>query len=234
VTSRLAAVAVTALLLASTRPSPARLPDATAATSPSPLFRAWLVDARDRVVPSVRRSRRDRQLPDALDRLASALRAGDVVGPAMVALAQEVADPLGAELRTVAAQIEHGAPVADALAAWSSASDSSADVQMVAAALTIGARAGGEVARAVDGVAATLRERHELRAEVRALATQARASAAVLAGAPLGFAVLVAAVEPRAVGFLLTTPVGLACLIAGVGLDGLGVLWMARITRSVG
>ena len=233
-TARLAGVAVAALVLASTRPTPARLPDGIAATTPMLLSRAWLVDALDRALPSVRRSRRDRQLPDALDRLASALRAGEAVGPALVGLSQEVADPLGTELRAIASLIEHGAPVVESLAVWSRSEEASADVRMVAAALTIGARSGGEVARAVDGVAATLRERHELRAEVQALATQARASAAVLAGAPLGFAVLVAAVEPRALGFLLTTPVGLACLIGGVGLDALGVLWMARITRSAG
>ena len=84
------------------------------------------------------------------------------------------------------------------------------------------------MARAVDRVAATLRERRELRAEVRALATQARASAGVLAVAPLAFAALVSTIEPGVVGFLVTTPVGLACLAVGLGLDGLGALWMAR------
>ena len=193
-----------------------------------------VVRAVERTRPSIRRARRDAQLPDAVDRLASALRGGAAIGPALVELADDVADPLGAQLREVARAMERGAPVGAALARWSSSPDSSPDVQLVAAALTMGAGAGGEVARAVDGVGATLRERHELRAEVRALATQARASAAVLAAAPLLFAVLVATLEPHAIAFLVTTPVGLACLVTGIGLEGLGVWWMARITRSAG
>ena len=154
------------------------------------------------------------------------------MGAALVRLAGEVAEPLGVELRVLAGSIEHGVPVADALSGWAASDGASRDVRLVAAALTIGSGSGGEVARAVDGVAVTLRERHEILAEARALATQARASAAVLATAPLAFALLVATIEPDAIAFLFTTPLGLGCLILGVGLDVGGWLWMARITRS--
>ena len=132
---------------------------------------------------------------------------------------RRLAEPLGAELEPSPGLIDHGTPVGAALGTWSASTGASADVRMVAAALTLGAGAGGEVARAVDGVAATLRERHELQAEVRALATQARASAAVLA--PLLFAGLVATLEPHAITFLVTTPAGLACLTSGSA-EGLG------------
>jgi len=186
----------------------------------------------DRLHPARRRARRDAQLPDALDRLASALRAGQAIGPALVELASLVPAPLGAELESLAAALEHGASVATALSRWAARPEASADVRLVAAALTLGADAGGEVARAVDRVAATLRERRELRGEVQALATQARASAAVLAVAPLAFTGLVVSIEPGAVAFLVTTPVGWACLALGLGLEGLGAWWMARITQG--
>ena len=88
------------------------------------------------------------------------------------------------------------------------------------------------MSRALDRVAATLRERRELRGEARALSTQARASAGVLTIAPIAFAGLVSTIEPGVVGFLLTTPAGLACLAVGLALDGLGALWMARIVRA--
>ncbi len=145
-------------------------------------------------------------------------------------LAGDVAEPLGSELRVMADSLAHGAAVAVALARWAASPESSADVRLVAAALTLGADAGGEVARAVDRIAATLRERSELHAEVQSLATQARASAGVLALAPLAFAGLVATIEPKAVAFLVTTPIGWACLSAGLGLEAIGATWMARIT----
>jgi len=213
------------------RPHPGAAPaapwstDAVRASVGSVLERAW---------PGRWFARRDAQLPDALDRLASSIRAGRAIGPALLDLAPTAPDPLRGDLRQVAAALAHGAPVARALETWAGQPGASADVRLVAAALTLGAEAGGEVARAVDRIAATLRERAELRGEVRALATQARASAGVLTIAPVAFTAVVATVEPGAVGFLLATPIGWACLALGLGLEVAGAVWMSRITRSAG
>lgn len=233
-TAVLAGVATLCAILAlAGQGPPPRVPGRMEAPAAPPSLAAiveGVVARLEQLQPARRRRRRDAQLPDALDRLASSLRGGRAVGPALVALADDVPDPLGRELGMVASSLAHGAPVATALAAWAGAPGSSPDVRLVAAALTLGADAGGEVARAVDRIAATLRERRELQAEVQSLATQARASAGVLAVAPLAFTGLVATIEPAAVGFLVTTPIGWACLVTGLGLQALGATWMARIT----
>jgi tight adherence protein B len=178
-----------------------------------------------------RAARSDALLPEALDRLASAVRAGQSIGPALVEVARSCPAPLGDELRPVAAALEHGAGVTQALALWTR-STGSPDAGLAVAAIGLGGQAGGEVARAIDGVAATLRERREIQAEVRALATQARASAGVLVVAPPLFAALVSTIEPGVVAFLISTPVGLACLAIGLALDGVGAWWMARIVAQ--
>ena len=224
-----------ALLLATLRHPVERRPEPPGAATPRGAIEvaiAAVERAIARARPGRRLARRDAQLPDALDRLAASIRAGQAVGPALVELAGSVPEPLGADLRRVAASLAHGAPVGAALAVWAHQPDASPDVRLAAAALTLGADAGGEVARAVDRVSGTLRERAELRGEVRALATQARASAAVLAVAPLAFTGLVATVQPAALGFLLATPIGLACLGLGLALEAAGATWMSRITRS--
>lgn len=179
-----------------------------------------------------RDDRRDAQLPATLERLASSLRGGGAPTTAFVAVAATTPAPLGSDLRVAAVEIEHGAPMAAAIDRWADAPGASPAVQLAAAALGLGVDAGGQVARSLDRVAATLRERRELQAEVRALATQARASAAVLALAPLAFTALVSTIEPGMVHFLVATPVGVLCLLAGLGLEGAGAVWMARITAS--
>lgn len=187
------------------------------------------------VGPALRRRRRqqvDAQLPAALERLASALRAGAAPGPAFIELADAAPEPLGSELRPTALEVRHGAPLATAIDRWAARPEASPAVRLTGAALGLGVEAGGEVARSIDRVAATLRERRELQAEVHALATQARASSGVLALAPVGFTALVATIEPTSVRFLVTTPLGLVCLVAGVALEAAGTAWMARITRS--
>jgi tight adherence protein B len=232
------AAAAGAVIGLGARPPLRRRPGEVAADPPASLTEAVQYVAAaatrvlDRLRPSRRLARRDAQLPDALDRVASALRAGQALGPALVEVAESLPDPLGPELRQVAVAFTHGASVASASAAWAQRPGASADVRLVAAALALGADAGGEVARAVDRVGTTLRERRERQAEVRSLAIQARTSAGVLAVTPLAFTALVTTIEPGAAVFLLTTPLGLACLVLGLGLVGLGATWMARITRS--
>jgi len=102
----------------------------------------------------------------------------------------------------------------------------------VAAALSLASETGGTAARAVDGVAATLRERIEVADEVRALGAQARLSAVVIAVAPIGFGLVAAATDPRTLSFLVSTPVGFACLVAGITLDLLAYAWMRRIVGT--
>lgn len=240
----LAASAALILLVGSAAPlrSAGRAaPRRSIAPPAAPLLPAPVPDAHPvRMIARARRwwsgrreqTRRDAQLPEALERLAANLRAGHGPGAALVALAGETADPLGADLRAVARRLQGGAGLEVALDGWREEPGASDAVRLVVAVLTLGARGGGEVARAVDGVAATLRERRELAAEVQGLATQARASAAVLAAAPVGFTALVATIEPAVVAFLFTNPVGLACLAGGGGLLTLGTAWMGRIVGS--
>jgi tight adherence protein B len=236
VTAWLAGMGAAALVIAAGASAPPRRwPGRRADGGPPGSVDGWRASfdtVLDRALPQRRLRRRDAQLPDALDRLASALRGGRAIGPAIAELAVTSPEPLAGELRPVALALDRGAPVAVALRSWAAAAGASADVHLVVAALALGAQAGGEVARAVDRVAATLRERREVHAEVRALATQARASAAVLAIAPLAFAGLVSTIEPAAVAFLVTSPLGLVCLLAGLALEAAGAVWMGRITRS--
>lgn len=231
----LTGAAVVALVAAMGTTAPVRRRPASplAPRSPRGISRASVVRFLERARPQHRHRRRDAQLPEALDRLASAVRGGQAIGPALRELAGTVPDPLGSDLRPMAMAMDQGQPVARALAGWAGGPGASPDVHLVVAALTLGAQAGGEVARALDRVAATLRERREVQGEVHALATQARASAGVLAVAPLGFAALVSTIEPGSAAFLVTSPLGMACLVAGLGLEALGCVWMARITRSV-
>lgn len=89
-------------------------------------------------------------------------------------------------------------------------------VRLATSALGLGAETGGAQARALDGVAATLRSRRAVGREVRALSSQARMSGVVITLAPLGFSALAAATDERTASFLLATPLGLFCLATGL------------------
>jgi tight adherence protein B len=179
------------------------------------------------VAPAVRRRRlrrRDEQLAPWLERIASGLRAGLSLTGALTATLPATPVPLRDEVAGLEATVQAGGGLAAGLARWAASPDATPPVVLVASALDLGIRAGGEVARAVDRVAATLRDRMEAQAEARALATQAIA--------PLGFCALLATVEPAVPQILLTTPLGWACLVGGLGLEAAGAAWMARIVAG--
>jgi tight adherence protein B len=174
---------------------------------------------------------RQGQLPEALERLASALRIGASLPQALAEAGRHSPPPLGPELTELAEATSRGRRLLDVLDTWTAAHDDRG-TRLAATALALAARVGAAPARAVDGVAATLRERMEVAADRRALATQARASAVVLSAAPVGVALLLGLTDSAAARFLLRTPQGWACLTVGLGLDLVGAVWMARLTRA--
>lgn len=186
--------------------------------SPRALVRAALGGRRDAAA-----------LPEAVDALAAALRSGRSLVDGL-AVAEAGAPPaLAAELRAVLGTVGRGLAVGPAIDRWA-ATTRVEGAALVAAAVGLAGDAGGDVGRALGGVADTLRERRALDRELRALSAQARLSAAVVAVAPLGFAVVAAAADGDTARFLVGSAAGRSCLAVGLALDVLGWRWMRRIT----
>lgn len=175
--------------------------------------------------------RRSAQLPVALERMAAALRTGSSLPQALAEAGYDVEAPLGPELAGLARMVDTGSGMVDALDRWIAQHDDSG-TRLAATALVLSAGVGAAPARALDGVATTLRDRISLAGERRAQGAQARCSAAVLSAAPVAFTGLLVAGNRAAGRFLLGTPLGWTCLLAGLGLDLTGALWMARLIRT--
>ena len=98
-------------------------------------------------------------------------------------------------------------------------------------ALRLAGSVGGPSAGVLDAAASTLHERAALVREVRALSTQARASALVMIAAPVVFALGAVQLDSRVGAFFASGP-GALCVLAGLALDLVGAVWMARIVRA--
>lgn len=168
-------------------------------------------------------------LPGGLEQVAAALRGGASIGDALESLA--VDSPLASDVRRVRARAAFGGGLADALAAWAEERPVPA-VRAAAGALAVAATIGGRSADALDGLAASLRERLGATAEARALSAQARLSAVVVGGAPLGYLMFSAIADPTSVDALIGSGAGRACLVAGLTCEALAGLWMRRIVHA--
>jgi tight adherence protein B len=225
-----AVVVVAALVLrgvAARRPSP---PGRRATAS---VFAALAAAIERRRAP--RRDRREvaRDLPEVVEALARSVRAGSSIRGAVATAATGTRGATRADLAYLAARLDRGTPLPVVLDEWRIRRNDVREVALVAVALQIAADAGGSVARALDGVADTIRSQQHLRAEINALASQAEASAVLIALLPLAFAAVAGAADPDTLAFLVSTPFGLVCLTVGVVLDVMALVWMRRITAGI-
>ena len=202
-----------------TRPSFAR--------RPRPLTADPIVQAR---LPNQWRVRRPPP-PDlalVLELIARELRGGASLVSALAALPTDV--DLG--LHDLRRRVDDGAAIGDELDRWGAAIPGD-DGVLVRAVLRLGLSTGAALADALDRTAAVLRERGQLADELRALSAQSRASATMIAAAPLGFLLVFALADPGALSFLLASPLGWICLLVGVALDSIGFWWMRRLVAAV-
>jgi tight adherence protein B len=170
-------------------------------------------------------------LPDALESVARHMRSGVSQSGALAAAASQTTGPLAEQWQRVADDVAQGRAFVAALEDWSR-TEGSQEARLVVAALTLGVDVGGGRARAVDSVAASLRDRASLAAEIRAQGAQARLSAWVISAAPLVFVGISAATDARIRHVLTRTPLGWACVVVGLSLDALGALWMRHMARA--
>ena len=171
--------------------------------------------------------RLDLAVPELLERVAGELRSGGTVALALADTSAESPLQLGEITRRVAL----GASLQDALAAWSERLGRR-DVSAAAGAVGLAAAVGGRAADALDGLAASLRARLAALADARSLAAQARLSAIVVGVAPMGFVAFSALTDPGAVTSLIGTGIGRTCLVLGLTLEAIAVVWIRHILRS--
>ena len=169
-------------------------------------------------------------VPEALERVASELRAGGTIATAVETLARGDG-ALAKDLARVGARARLGASLGDALRVWVH-ERRAAGVEAAGGALALCAQVGGQSADALDGLASSLRERLGVLAEARALSSQARMSALVIGLAPVAYLVCSMAFDDRTAHLLFATRLGQLCLAVGLALEVLGGWWMRRIVSA--
>ena len=156
------------------------------------------------------------QLPDNLQVIASALRAGHSLVGAMSVVVEDAPEPTKSEFRRVIADERLGVPLEDALEVVVHRMDSR-ELAQVALVAALQRRTGGNSAEVLDRVTDVIRERAEIRRLVRTLTAQGRMARWVLTGLPVSLIVIISLVNPSYVSPLLHTSGGrLALFIAAL------------------
>ena len=170
------------------------------------------------------------QFPDALATIVRAVQVGVALPDSIRRVALEAPEPTAAIFSRIGGEMAIGTPLQDAMAI-STASTGLPEYRFFATALILQSRAGGGLAATLDGLAEVIRKRVAVQARGKALAGEARASAAILAVLPVFTMVAQLLINPGYTGLLFTTPNGRAILSAAVGIECMGVLVMRGMIR---
>lgn len=160
--------------------------------------------------------------------LAAELAAGRSAGEALVRAVSAADFPDPVALRPLIAAARDGGDIPAALLAVAPERGGEA-FRGLAACWRVSTTTGAGLSVLVDRVADSLREAHAHRQDVAAQLAGPRATARLLAGLPALGLLMAAGLGMSPLGFLFGSPVGLACLVCGLALDGCGLWWTHRL-----
>jgi tight adherence protein B len=168
------------------------------------------------------------QLPDNLQVLASALRAGHSLVGALSVVVEDSPEPSRTEFRRVIADEQLGVPLEDAIERVAERMKSQ-DLRQVGLVAALQHETGGNTAEVLDRVADTVRERFELRRLVSTLTAQGRMSRWILTGLPVFLLIIISVLNPDYISPLYTHSAGRVLLFIAAVMVTCGSLVIRRI-----
>lgn len=182
------------------------------------------------VLVSRRRRKFAEQVPDALQMLAGGLRAGHSLLRAVDAAAEENESPMKEELSRVVNETRIGRDLGESLAdvARRTANE---DFASITRAIEIHREVGGDLAQVLDNVGETIRDRTQLRGQVKALSAEGRMSALVLMALPIVMFFGLTLFNPLYSKVFLTTFPGFLMIVTTIVLLAAGGFWLSRLIK---
>ena len=180
-----------------------------------------------------RQSRRlrafNRRLPDTLSLLSNALKAGLSLPQAIEAVAKNTTAPISDELSRVIRETNLGTGTTQALTNMVRRVGSE-DLDLIVTAISIQSSVGGNLARILDGISHTIRQRVQMKSQISALTAQMRASGWIITLLPFIVAAILNFITPSYFGVMFTDPAGRVLLALATVSIIIGNAFVRRIT----
>jgi tight adherence protein B len=170
------------------------------------------------------------QLPEALELIARALRAGHSLAAGFNLVATEMSSPIGGEFMRTFEEQNLGKPLDEALTGLTQRVPN-LDLKFFATAIILQRQTGGDLAEILDKIGHLVRERFKIWGQVQALTGEGRLSGVVLLALPPALFVVVYRMNPDYLMLLFTDPLGKKMLVAGIVTQLLGALMIRKIVN---
>src|SRR5262245_25134493 len=168
------------------------------------------------------------QLPDAMELVARALRAGHSLAAGMHVVSEEMPPPVAKEFGRVYEEQNLGVSLEDAMKNMCNRVPN-LDLRFFVTAVGIQRQTGGDLAEILDKIGYVIRERFKILGHVKALTAEGRLSGIVLIGLPFGLFGLMLQMKPDYVAALWTDPLGIKMSVFALVMQILGAVCIKKI-----
>lgn len=168
--------------------------------------------------------------PDAIDIIVRGLKAGTPIQDSLSVVANEVSDPVGSEFRIIEQAVTIGQPLDEALADAGKRVKTQ-EFQFFVISLALQRETGGNLAETLENLSDILRRRRQIRLKIRAMSSEARASAIIIGTLPFLMFGIILLINTQYAMRLLTDPRGIIMLCAGLFSIVVGVGIMFKMMR---
>ena len=168
------------------------------------------------------------EFPNAMDILVRGIKSGLPVHDGLKIIAKESQPPLGEEFQRVVENVGVGMSLEGALEKMSERMPAP-ELRFFTIVIAIQAKTGGNLAEALNNLSNVLRARKMMREKIKALSSEAIASAGIIGSMPPGVGGIVTMVRPQYISIMFTDPRGQMMLLGGVIWMTLGILFMRKM-----
>lgn len=168
------------------------------------------------------------QLPDAMELVARALRAGHSLASGMHVVAEELPPPISKEFARVYEEQNLGIPLEESMKSMCDRVPS-LDLKFFVTSVAIQRQTGGDLAEILDRIGYVVRERFKILGQIKALTAEGRLSGIVLIALPIGLFLMMLHLKPDYIQLLWTDPMGIKMSIGAIVLMLIGSYAIKKI-----
>ena len=169
-------------------------------------------------------------LPEAIDLVGRALRAGHPLTAGFKMAADDGPEPVAGEFRRVFEEQRFGLPIQDSLLGMADRVNI-VDVRILVTAILIQREVGGNLAEILDNLAAVVRARFTIRRQIRVYTAQGRMTGYLLSALPIILFSMLYMINAEYMSILFTDPIGKILIVVAITMQLIGFLWIRKIIK---
>jgi tight adherence protein B len=169
-------------------------------------------------------------LPEAIDLVGRALRAGHPLTAGFKMAADDGPEPVAGEFRRVFEEQRFGLPIQDSLLGMADRVNI-VDVRILVTAILIQREVGGNLAEILDNLAAVVRARFTIRRQIRVYTAQGRMTGYLLSALPIIVFSMLYMINAEYMSILFTDPVGKILIVVAITMQLIGFMWIRKIIK---